>query len=197
MHKHRFENIPPISSYGVDLPPPVQGLLDKMTAFEPGLRFQSPTQLHEGVRRAQGELEGAPSVRMAPTGPRSLFIVEKHPRLQDAMRENFTKQGFRVLISQDPDRALHRYEEQPYHALIVDAGTAGEAGIRTFNRIIEESDALDLTMTGIVILSEDQADWANLVREQPGVAVLVRPINLKQLADKLFELMEVGEEAEA
>src|SRR5205823_9401380 len=40
MHKHRFENIPPISSYGVELPPPVQGLLDKMTAFDPSMRFQ-------------------------------------------------------------------------------------------------------------------------------------------------------------
>src|SRR5438445_1027374 len=64
MHKHRFENIPPISSYGVELAPPIQGLLDKMIAFEPALRFQTPTQLHEAVRRVQGELEGAPSARL-------------------------------------------------------------------------------------------------------------------------------------
>src|SRR5262245_1231076 len=186
MHKHRFQKLPPNSRYRVAPAPPAQGLLDKMIAFDPPLRFQSPTQLHEAVRRVQGELEGAPAVRMAPTGPRSLFIVEKHPRLQDAMREAFTKQGFRVLISQDPERALHRYEELPYHALIVDAGTAGETGIRAFNKIMEEADSLDLTMAGVVVLSEDQAEWVSLVHENRGVAVLVRPINLKQLADKLF-----------
>ena len=62
---------------------------------------------------------------------------------------------------------------------------------------MEEADALDLTMAGIVILSEDQADWASLVREHPSVAVLVRPINIPQLSEKLSELMEVGQEAEA
>jgi serine/threonine protein kinase len=197
MHKHRFENIPPISSYGVDLPQPVQALLDKMTAFEPVLRFQSPTQLHEAVRRVQGEMEGAPSVRMAPTGPRSIFIVEKHTKLQDRLRDWFSSKGFRVLISQDPQRALNRYEELPYHALIVDARAAGEQGIRTFNRIMEEADSLDLTMAGVVILSEDQTDMASMVHEKPGAAVLVNPNGVPELSDKLLELMEAGQEAEA
>jgi eukaryotic-like serine/threonine-protein kinase len=197
MHRHRFENIPPIFSYGVELPQPVQFLLDRMIAFDPAARYQTPTQLHEAVRRVQGELEGAPTARMTPTGPRSVFIVEKHPKLQDAMREKFSADGFRVLISQDPDRAVHRYEEQPFHAMIVDVGTAGEAGIRAFNRIVEEADSLDLTMAGVVILSEDQADWAGMVKDHPGVAVLIRPINMKNLSDKLFEMMGQGQEAEA
>ena len=197
MHKHRFENIPPIVSYGIELPPPVQFLLDKMTAFDPPVRFQTPTQLHEAVRRVQGELEGAPSHRLTPTGPRSIFVVEKHPRLQDKMRETFSAKGFRVLISQDPDRAMHRYEEQPYHALVVDAGTAGETGIRTFNKIVEQADALDLTIAGVVILSEDQSDWVDMVHEHPGVAVMVRPVNITQLHDKLVEMMEQGSDAAA
>jgi len=195
MHKHRFENIPPIASYGVELPPPVNVLLEKMIAFDPAARFQTPTQLHEAVRRILGDMEGSATHRLDPTGPRSIFIVEKKPRLQDAMREKFSASGFRVLISQDPERAMHRYEESPYHALVVDAGTAGEAGIRTFNRIVEEADTLDLTIAGVVILSEDQAEWVTLVHDHPGVAVLVRPVNLPQLHEKLLELMETGQEA--
>jgi serine/threonine protein kinase len=197
MHRHRFENIPPISSYGVELPHHVQMLLDRMVAFKPGERYPNPTALHEAVRRVQGELEGGQSQRLTPTGPRSVFIVEKHPKLQDAMRKQFTTDGFRVLLSQDPQRALHRYEEQPFHALIVDAGTAGEAGVLAFNRIVEEADALDLTLAGVVILSEDQEGWRGVVKDHPGVSVMVRPITLGQLSGKLTEMMEQGQAAGA
>lgn len=189
MHRHRFENITPIEMYGVELPPCVKVLLEKMMAFDPQMRYQTASQLHEAIRRVQGELEGVTVARLAPAGPRSLFIVESHPKLQDAFREKFGTAGFRVLMSQDPNRALNRYEEQPYHALIVDAGTAGESGVRTFRKIVDESDAIDLTLAAILILNEDQVDWAETIPEHRGVAVMIRPINLKQLIDKLNELL--------
>jgi serine/threonine protein kinase len=194
MHRHRFENITPIEMYGVELPPPVKLLLEKMMAFDPQMRYQTASQLHEAVRRVQGELEGISMARLAPSGPRSLFIVESHPKLQDAFREKFGTAGFRVLMSQDSNRALNRYEEQPYHALIVDAGTAGEAGVRAFKKIVEESDAIDLTLAAILILNEDQVDWVETVAEHRGVSVMIRPINLKQLIEKLNELLADLEE---
>jgi serine/threonine protein kinase len=194
MNRHRFENITPIEMYGVELPMSVKHLLDRMLAFDPTQRFQTASQLHEAVRKVQGELEGISTARLAPSGPRSLFIVESHPKLQDAFREKFSAAGFRVLLSQDANRALHRYEEQPYHALIVDAGTAGEAGVRAFRKIVGEADEIDLTLAAILILNEDQVDWAELVPEHRGAAVMIRPINLKQLIDKLNELLADLEE---
>jgi serine/threonine protein kinase len=190
MHRHRFESIPPISSYGTELPPPVQVLLDRMIAFDPARRFQTPAQLHEAVRKVQGEMEGVVAQRKATTGPRSLFVVEGNQKLQDIFREKFSKAGFRVLISQDPVRAMHRYEEQPFHALIVDAGTAGEEGVRVFKRVVEEADESDLTLVGILILEPDQADWATRVPEHPGVAVLTRPgVTLGKVVETLDELL--------
>jgi serine/threonine protein kinase len=194
MNRHRFENITPIEMYGVELPPCIRQLLDKMMAYEPQHRFQTASQLHEAVRKVQGELEGGSSARLSPSGPRSLFIVESHPKLQDAFREKFGTAGFRVLLSQDANRALHRYEEQPYHAIIIDAGTSGEAGVRAFRKIIDESDSIDLTLAAILILNEDQVDWAELIPEHRGVSVLIRPINLKQLVDKLNEMLADLEE---
>ncbi len=189
-HRHRFENVTPIASYGVQLPTPVMNLLDRMIAFDPKARFQTPAQMHEAVRRIQGELEGQPTGKMCPIGPRSVFVVEGHPKLQDAIREKFSSLGFRVLISADPQRAINRYEEQPYHALVVDAGTAGEAGVQALKKIVKEADEMDLSVAGVLVLSEEQADWASRVPDHPGVAALVRPINMKQLHDKLCELLE-------
>ena len=52
-------------------------------------------------------------------------------------------------------------------------------------------------MAGVVILSEDQTEFAGLVHENPSVRVMVRPIKIPELSDKLFELMESGQEAQA
>ena len=52
-------------------------------------------------------------------------------------------------------------------------------------------------MAGIVILSEDQTELVGLIHDNPGTAVLIRPIQIPQLSDKLLELMGAGQEAEA
>jgi serine/threonine protein kinase len=198
MNRHRFEDIPPISSYGVSLPPAVQTLLTRMMAFDPKSRYQTPAQLHEAVRKVQGEVEGVVSHRAAPTGPKSVFIVEAHPKIQDVFRDHFSKSGFRPLISSDPNRAVHRYEEQPYHALIIDAGTAGEAGLTALKKIVQESDDMDLTIAAVLVLEEKQADWAAQVPQHPGVAVLTRPgVTLRTLTEKLSEMLEQAETADA
>jgi CheY-like chemotaxis protein len=159
------------------------------------MRYQTPAALHEAVRKVQGELEGVTPHRMAPAGPKSVFIVEAHPKIQDVFREHFSKSGFRPLISADPNRAVHRYEEQPYHALIIDAGTAGEAGLQALKKIVKESDDMDLTIAAVLVLEEKQADWAAQVPDHPGVAVLTRPgITLRTLSDKLAEMLEEAEE---
>lgn len=197
MHRNRFDSIPPIETYGVELPGPVQHLMRKMISFDPAGRYQSPAQLHEAVRKVQSELEGGVSHRMAPAGPRSLFIVESNEKLKAVFRKEFSDQ-FRVLMSAEPDRALNRYEEQPYHALIVDAGTAGEPGVRVFRRIFEEADEIDLSMAGVLILNEEQSDWAEQIPDRPDAGVLIRPINLKQLTEKLDEVLEhAGDEISA
>jgi serine/threonine protein kinase len=197
MHRHRFENIPPINSYDVTLPPAVQTLLDRMMAFDPKSRYQTPAALHEAVRKAQGELEGVPTHRMCPVGPKSVFVVEGNQKFQDVFRDHFSKNGFRVLLSADPHRAVHRYEEQPYHALIVDAGTAGEAGIHAVKKIVKESDDMDLTIAVVVVLEEAQAEWTEQIPRHPGVAVLIRPgVTLKMLFDRLTEMIEEAEMAD-
>jgi CheY-like chemotaxis protein len=131
---------------------------------------------------------------MCPVGPKAVFVVEGHQKFQDVFREHFSKNGFRVLLSADPHRAVHRYEEQPYHALIVDAGTAGEAGIQAVKKIVRESDDMDLTIAVVVVLEESQAEWAEQIPQHPGVAVLIRPgVTLKMLFEKLTEMIEQAE----
>ncbi len=188
MHRGRFEMMPSLSPGEVEAPASFFKLLERMMAFQPHDRFQTPAQLHEAVRRLQNEMEGHATEVIAPTGPRTVFVVEGVEKLQDALREKLKALNYRVLISHDPARAEQRYRDQPYHAIIVDAGTAGEDGLAALKRIIHMSDDNGLALAALVLLSEEQVDWAKELPDHRGLGVLVRPINLRQLYTKLKEL---------
>jgi serine/threonine protein kinase len=181
------------------LTPSLMQVLGKMVAFEPGQRFQTPQQLVEGLQEAQRELSGANTkgpVSRTPTGPKTLFVVEQNQKLQDAFREKFKERGYRVLLSIDPGQAAKRYAQQPYHAVIIDAGTVGRDGVSAYNDVLKAADAARMDVAAILILSEDQAGWKKDAREHARGTVLVRPVTMKQLSGAVRELTDDGEDEE-
>lgn len=174
------------------VPPRVISLLAKMLAYDPTRRFQTPMEVVEAIQACRAELRGEAAAAQAgtrtPVGARTLFAVEINAKLQDAFRDKFKAKGYRVLISIDPSQALKRYQQQAYHALIVDAGTVGRDGVEAFNRVLKESDAAGLDLAAVLILSEDQADWTNDAISHKRGAVLVRPVTMKQLIEAVRAL---------
>jgi CheY-like chemotaxis protein len=190
MKKERFEKVPPIRPEEVDGPASVLGLVETMMSLSPTRRYQTPSQLVDMVRGVRREVEGRGAARSEGTmAARSVFVAESDERLQDAIRGKFREEGFRVFLSSDPARALDRYRQQPYDALVVDAGTTGEAGLRVFQDVRDEAARKRIPIAAVVILSENQREWAARVVESPGSAILVRPVTLKQLHRTLQDLM--------
>jgi tRNA A-37 threonylcarbamoyl transferase component Bud32 len=194
MAKSRFEDIPPLPPEEVEAPPSVFLLTETMMALEPNRRYQTPSQLLDAVRAARRDVEGKPAADAAggaAAPSRSLFVVESDERLQDAVRDKFKEMGYRVLISADPQRALDRFRQQPYDALVVDAETAGEDGKLIFEHVVDEAERKQFKCAGVLILGEGQADWAGAIRLRPNMAVLVRPgVTLKVLKRTLEELLK-------
>ena len=112
-------------------------------------------------------------------------------------REKLKDHGYRVLIAMDPSRALQRYQQAPYHALVVDAGTAGDEGIRMLERVAGEAEMTRLRFGAVVILNENQAALAVQFKNTPNVAALVRPVTIGQIAARLKEFAPVGDASEA
>ena len=194
MHRARFDDIPPLPRDEVQGPPSVFQLCETMMALEPLQRYQTPSQLLDAVRAARRDVEGKPAGGAAAPGGgaagRSLFVVESDERLQDAVRDKFKEMGYRVLISGDPQRALDRFRQQPYDALIVDAETTGEDGRLVFEQVVDEARRKQFTCASILILGEDQADLVHRLRKRPNMAVLVRPgVTMKTLKRTLEELL--------
>ncbi len=187
MNRERFRNVKPIGKDEVKGPPSVFHLVETMMALNPQERYQTPSQLLEAIRDVRRDLEGKSKADAGPV-VRSLFIAESDDRLQHALREKFKELGYRVFLAADPMRALDRFRQQPYDALIIDAGTTGQDGMFMFDRIVAEAKRLQHPCAGILILSESQAGWVEKVEARGAIAVLVRPVTLKQLNRKLMEL---------
>jgi serine/threonine protein kinase len=192
MSPQRFDNVPPLRTDEVAAPPAVFQVVERMMSLDPQSRYQTPAHLLEAIRAARQEIQSPAGVAAGPTTKstsRSVFVVEKDERLQDAMRDKFKELGYRVFLSADPARAMDRFRQQPFDALVMDAGTTGDDGRLVFEHIMNEAERQALTCAGILILSPDQADWAKEMEPRSSVAVLVRPLTLKQVRLKLQHLV--------
>jgi CheY-like chemotaxis protein len=190
MHKQRFDSIAPMGRDEVTAPNSVFQLVETMMSLNPQQRFQTPSQLLDAIRATRRDVEGKSSVNhtLAAT-TRTVFVAEADTRLQDIIRKRLKDLGFRVLLAADPLRALDRFRTQPFDAFVLDAGTVGDDGLPVFERIMKDAERRELRCAGIVLFSEEQKALADKVPSRPAVAVLVRPVTLKQLYRKLLDLV--------
>jgi CheY-like chemotaxis protein len=191
MQRQRFDNVPPMRPDEVTGPPSLFRLVETMMTMIPAQRYQTPAQLLDAVRAVRRDLEGGAGAGAdRPAGTRSVFVVEGEERLQNAIRDKLKELGYRVFLSSDPQRALDRFRQQPFDALVLDAGTTEEEGPLLFERILTEAERLGLACAGILVLNEDQAAVTEKIKQRPTTAVLVRPgVTLKSLHRKLQELV--------
>lgn len=190
MLKQRYDNITPITPQEVQGHQGVLRVVQTMMALNPAERYQTPAQLVEAIREARREIAGKAAADRAAAGPRVLFVVEGNQKLQDAIRDKFKEMGYRVLLSAEPGRAQARFQQQPFDALLVDAGSTGEEGLRIFRVIMEEAYQRRQPCAGVLVLNPEQAAWNERLFMRPRMAVLVRPVTMRQLYTKMTELVE-------
>jgi eukaryotic-like serine/threonine-protein kinase len=192
MNPQRFENIKPLGRDEVQGPPSLFRLVEMMMDINPARRYQTPAQLLEAIRTVRRELEGMASGQTQ-SGPRGIFVVESDARIQDAVREKLKELGYRVFIAADPARAFDRFRQHPYDGLVVDARTTGEDGLLFFDRIVGEADRQGISCGGVLILSQDQAEWAARVKARPSMMILTDPpghaVSMKQLLNAVQTLV--------
>ncbi len=191
MARERFLNTPPMTKEEVHGPQSVFRLVENMMSLNPQQRFQTPSQLLDAIRHARREAEGKTADPSGKAKLHSVFVVEKDERLQEVMREKLKEFGYRVFLATDPVRALDRFRQQPYDALVMDVQTVGEDGLLIFDRIMMDAERQGISVAGIVLLSKDQAKLAEKVKKRDSTAVVVQP-TLKQLHHKLQALTGGG-----
>ena len=172
-----------------DVPPPLFSLITRMVAFDPSRRFQNYDQLVEAIHQVRAEMSGGGRTAPANAGPKTIFVVEHNAKFQDAFRERLKARGYRVLISINASQAVSRFSQEPYHGLIVDCATGDRGDLDAFESVMLEAELKRLDCAGLLILSAEQAHWADSIQAFPKSATLKMPVGMKQIVQTLGELV--------
>jgi len=219
MSPQRFQQVEPLSNLIPDLPHRVVTLVNRLMELNPQNRLQTPADAlaetnalmealeageagtHDARLSAQSAQDYSQRTRQINEGANhTLMIVESHTAIQDVLRQKLKRLGYRVLIFNDPYRALDRFNlADPAEALPADCVVIGCAGLRR-----QGVEAFELfgkhpvarTLPTILIAGSDLADVTSKLDCQPNQVLLGLPIEFPVLRKKLRELLGIAGDAE-
>jgi serine/threonine-protein kinase len=204
----RFQDIKPIHELVPDVPGVVGQLIGKMMEFSPAKRIQSSAALQAEVRKTIDILEKGPSKLNddeksnegdqyqdddAPSDEGEgyvVMLVESKANLQNAIRERLKSRGYRVLIIQDPNRALARFEpgdEPPADCVIFSAAEMGSLALEAFNRFATDEHTSEIP--SILLVDRRQARIVAEARRGPRRQLLALPLKVRELRVGLMKVL--------
>ncbi len=193
MARTRFSSVVPLFEAAPDVPRAVSMIAVKAMELSPKLRYQNPGEvLHDlnvlAQRMADGQVMDAATI-IASSKQRIVMIVESNTKLQDMLRERLKLSGFRVLVSNDPNRPHEFFAERDRPADCVIFGAVGleETALAAFNQFGESERTQKVP--AILLLNEKVRDWQTTARLNDHRVSLRMPITVKQLVEQLNRLV--------
>lgn len=124
----------------------------------------------------------------------SLMIVEEAGTSQDSLRNFFSDQGFRTLVTQDPQRALLRFKTHPRpDFLLLSAQVLQDTAVEAFNAF--SRDPYLARVPVLIIGSAKQQDFfATEARTDEYRKVLLMPFKASTLSNVVKELITLSKQ---
>lgn len=205
----RFQEIKPINELVPGIPGIVTQLLGKMMEFNPSNRIQSSAALQAEIKKVMDYLEKGPDKANQDGTPASIgaqyddddaptdegegyvvLLVESKTNLQNAIRERLKARGYRVLIIQDPNRALARFqpdEEQPADCVIFSAAELGSLALEAYNRFATDEHTCEIP--SILLVDRKQTRIISEARRGPRRQLLALPLKVRELRVGLMKVL--------
>jgi eukaryotic-like serine/threonine-protein kinase len=194
----RLDNIRPVIEVYPNVDRQLAPIVDRMMSLNVHARFQTPLDVIDTLRSIASlapltpATPGAkPAASKAITRSRAVLVMESDANLQATIREKLHAIGYRVILTADPHRGLERYREQPTDCVVVDCETTGKAGLDSLLETEEHAKNRKLLWNGIVILAADQSDWAQRVTESDNCVVMVKPVTMRQLRERIQRMVPI------
>lgn len=204
----RFQQIKPINELVPDIPGIVNQLLGKMMEFSPDKRIQSSAALQAEIKKVIDQLERGPDKVNEASGAHVgsqyddddaptdegegyvVMLVESKAALQNAIRERLKARGYRVLIIQDPNRALARFDpndEPPADCVIFSAAELGSLALEAYNKFASDEHTCEIP--SILLVDRRQARIIAEARRGPRRQLLALPLKVRELRVGLLKVL--------
>ncbi len=186
----RYRDVRPIRNLDPSLPRAIAAVVDKLIAIDPDERYQSPTEVVADLRKISGtawsepDTPAEPPPKLAPV----IICVESRAKQQDALREYFTKHGYRVLVLTDPIRALNRVDSDNPAGVIFIGESLGDEVVPVFQAAVKRCKRKGVPV--ILALSKKMGSVAEELTESPGGRVLKDAVTLRDIRHALIEMRE-------
>jgi serine/threonine-protein kinase len=194
----RFTAVQPLAGRAPQLPRDVVDFVGRMMHLDPLERWQTAADARRGLeqiiaRRAAGT-DPAPVSAPAPVAAvaqtkGSVMVVELAGKSQESLRQFFAKLGYRVLVTENPQRALSRFATTPPPAdlLVISGQKLGVVAVEAFNTL--SSDPFYATVPAVLIVGPKQEGLVGQVQEDDRRKLVRLPMPSADLTRLLAGLM--------
>lgn len=213
MSAERFRDVPPITNY-IELPHRVVILLKHFMEIDPEKRTQNPAKAlreidevidaikagqvrpySDTLSQAEAEEYERRTKKYTEGLGLTIMVIESRQDVQDQLRERLKKRGYKVLIINDPRRALSRFEEldlseaNPADCVIFSCAGLGAASLEAFNFFATHSRMKSIP--AILLVGDDQKHFlqaANLCEHRVSATM---PIKFREIQQSLRKLLRI------
>jgi serine/threonine-protein kinase len=197
-----YRDIKPLLEVAPKCPMALAMVVGKALEYEPERRYQSPADmlvdLKLAVKRVKAGREGKRTEQELSSNeghdedgqPRKLMIVESDVKMQDMLRDLFKRNGYRVLVMGDPERALGRFfdDQRAADCVLFTTSNNGRAALEVFNRFGQETATRDLP--AVLLLDQIHHGWEEEARLADHRVVAKMPIKMRELREVMVEAMQ-------
>ncbi|GAA5504600.1 serine/threonine-protein kinase [Novipirellula caenicola] len=206
---NRFIDIKPLTDYAPDVPGVANQIVQKAMRFDVNERYQSAAEMNVDVRKAITMLERGITGNVADDYHQPMaehqdddeipsnegegyvvLLVESKIGLQNAIRDRLKARGYRVLIIQDPNRALARFatdDEQPADCVIFGAADLGVDAVDAYNRFAQDENTCNIP--SILLIDRRQTSLIQAAMRGPKRKMLGLPLKVRELRQALSQLL--------
>jgi serine/threonine-protein kinase len=214
--KQRFLDVVPIQQLEPSLPLCVIAAVSKSMSFDPAKRYQTAAAFLADLAAVEAKLldpqaaaeeVAAAKALSATAGPAAatqappeseaaakfaVMVAESNQKMQDIFRDGLKRVGYRVLVTGDAQRAVSRLcqDNSVADCLLLSAQELAESALQAFNAMGDDSRTRFVRT--VLLLGEDQKDWASRAITEQHRVVLTMPITMKQLRTTLAALLARG-----
>lgn len=193
LSRNRLDSIVPIVTLAPDLPKDVVSVVHKAMQLDPNLRYQTPAEMATDLQIISERLTAGDSGVHRDLADarkrRTIMIVEPNPNIQETLRNHFKEEGYRVLVTTDPQRpaSLSGENKAPADCVIFSTAGLGQEALEAFNNF----SAMPATKTvpAILLLAAKHKDWISRAQTNECHTTAATPIKMKRLMEMIESLL--------